>query len=75
MYIVAIAWLYVVGMMALTASSVLGGLGIFLGYGAAPLALLLWIMGSPRRKKSRLADEQLSYPNRPDTKKNQRDLL
>lgn len=75
MYIVAIAWLYVVGMMALTASSALAGIAILIGYGLAPLGLLLWIMGSPRRKKSRLANEQLGDPDGTDAEKNQRDLL
>ncbi|MEW5889547.1 MAG: hypothetical protein AB1768_10985 [Pseudomonadota bacterium] len=51
MYIVAIAWLYVVFMMALTESSLVGGVMTFLLYGLAPLALFLWLVGTPRRRR------------------------
>lgn len=52
MYIVAIAWLYVVILMALTEPSVIGGLATFLLYGLGPLALLLWLMGTPQRRRN-----------------------
>ena len=57
MYIVAIAWLYVVVMMALTESSVVAGLATFLFYGLAPVALLVWLMGTPQRRRARKARE------------------
>lgn len=57
MYIVAIAWLYVVLMMSLTEQSWVAGIGTFILYGLAPLSLFLWIVGSPARKRRRLAQD------------------
>lgn len=57
MYIVAIAWLYVVLMMSLTEQSWIAGVGTFALYGLAPLSLFLWIAGSPARKRRRNAQE------------------
>ena len=51
MYIVAIAWLYVTVLMAATERSVTAGVLTFLAYGLAPLALLLWLFGGPRRHR------------------------
>ncbi|MFN3397203.1 MAG: hypothetical protein ACK4ZS_01565 [Sulfurimicrobium sp.] len=59
MYIVAIAWGYVVLMMSLTETSFVAGLLTFFWYGAAPLALFLWLVGTPQRRRSRKAAEQL----------------
>ena len=55
MYIVAIGWLWVVLMMALTEASLTAGLLTFFFYGLAPLALLLWLLGTPQRKRNRLS--------------------
>ncbi len=57
MYLVALGWMYVVLMMAVaeaTASNgtVLGAIVTFVLYGVAPLALLMYIMGTPGRKKA-----------------------
>ncbi|MGH8743670.1 MAG: hypothetical protein ACREUY_05250 [Burkholderiales bacterium] len=54
MYIVAMAWLYVAGIMAFTETSVTAGLLTFVFYGLAPLALLLWLVGTPQRKRNKL---------------------
>jgi biotin transporter BioY len=54
-YIVAIAWLYVAAMMAITERSLVGGLLTFIFYGLLPLALLLWLVGTPQRRRNRLA--------------------
>jgi biotin transporter BioY len=51
MYIIAIGWLYVVLMMAITAKSFTAGLLTFLLYGLAPAALFLWLVGIPVRKR------------------------
>lgn len=51
MYIIAIGWLWVVLMMALTESSLTAGLLSFLFYGLFPLALLLWLAGTPARRR------------------------
>jgi hypothetical protein len=57
MYIVAIAWIYVVLLMSFTEESIVAGLATFLFYGLAPLALLLYLMGTPQRRRNRRRDE------------------
>ena len=53
MYIVAIAWMYVVLMMSITERSLIAGVMTFLLYGALPLIVILYLMGSPQRKRKR----------------------
>ncbi len=72
MYIVAIAWLYVTLMMAITEPSFVAGVLTFVFYGLLPCALLLWLIGTPQRKRNRLrvlADQELDQPDRPDTQR------
>ncbi|WP_313951904.1 hypothetical protein [Accumulibacter sp.] len=58
MYIVAIGWLYVTILMALTETSVVAGVLTLLFYGLLPTALLLWLFGGPaRRRRARMAAE------------------
>jgi hypothetical protein len=74
MYIVAIAWLYVTLMMALTEPSIVAGLLTFVFYGLLPCALLLWLIGTPQRRRNKLrvmAEQQLDQPDRSDTQSNQ----
>lgn len=52
MYIIAIAWLYVVLMMAITEQTVVAAVLTVLLYGIAPLALFLWIFGTPARRRA-----------------------
>lgn len=52
MYIIAIAWLYVVLMMAVTEHSIVAAALTVLFYGVAPLALFLWIFGTPARRRA-----------------------
>jgi hypothetical protein len=52
-WIVALAWLYVVGLMALTEPSLVAGLMTFLVYCALPLSLLFYITGAKRRRERR----------------------
>lgn len=86
MYIVAIAWLYVVLMMAITERSVIGAVMTLFFYGVFPLGLFLWVMGGPararrRREAANVAPEQASVgeavhdPNRADPKRDEADLL
>ncbi|MBI4987324.1 MAG: hypothetical protein HZC23_00755 [Rhodocyclales bacterium] len=74
MYIVAIGWLWVVLMMALTETSVTAGILTFLFYGLAPLALFLWLVGTPARRR-RLADQtvdqQMGQSDRDDASRDQ----
>lgn len=51
MYIIAIAWLYVTVLMALTETNITAGILTFLLYGLFPLALLLWLLGTPERRR------------------------
>jgi hypothetical protein len=51
MYIVAIAWLYVVVLMAFAEKSVTAGVLTFFFYGFAPCLLLLWLFGGPGRRR------------------------
>lgn len=55
MWIVAVAWIYVVGLMALTEPTIVAGIMTFLGYCVLPLSLLYYLSGSKRR---RLRNEQ-----------------
>jgi biotin transporter BioY len=66
MYIIAIAWLYVVILMAVTEKSVTAGLLTFIFYGLLPCALLLWLLGSKHRQRYRkktLSDDNMREPN------------
>ncbi|HKO89436.1 MAG TPA: hypothetical protein VJU83_13085 [Burkholderiales bacterium] len=60
MYIVAIAWLYIATLMALTAPSIVSGIATFFFYGLAPLTLFWWIVGGPARKRRRLMRMRMS---------------
>lgn len=53
MWIVAVAWVYVVGLMALTEPSVVAGIMTFLFYCVLPLSLLFYIAGSKARRARR----------------------
>ncbi|MCO4864731.1 hypothetical protein MKD38_23870 [Cupriavidus sp. WGlv3] len=58
MYIVAIGWLYVALMMAITEHNVVAGVATFLMYGVAPVALVLYIMGTPGRRRRKAEAER-----------------
>lgn len=63
MYLVALAWGYVVLMMAVAEATapngtVLGAVFTFLLYGALPLSIVLYILGTPARRRGRLAAER-----------------
>jgi hypothetical protein len=51
MHIVAIGWLFVIIMMAITSTSFLSGVVTLLCYGVLPLGLILWIVGAPQRRR------------------------
>ena len=61
MYIIAIGWLYIALLMAATESNLTAGLLTFLIYGAAPLALLLWLLGTPQRRRNQLSHEMVDH--------------
>lgn len=55
MYIVVIAWLYITVLMAATEKSVVAGILTLVFYGLAPVALFVWIFGTPGRRRARMA--------------------
>ena len=62
MYLVAIAWVYVVLMMAVAEAmhpngSVLGAIFTFLLYGVLPLSIVIYLMRTPLRRRKRRAAE------------------
>lgn len=57
MYVIAIGWLYVTLLMAATETNLTAGVLTFLLYGIAPLALFLWLFGTPQRRRTRLSRE------------------
>ena len=74
MYLTAIAWIYVVLMMSVaeatsSTGTVLGALVTFLLYGALPLALVMYVMNTPARRRklkaTALAEDQLKVPAQP----------
>ena len=69
MYIVAIAWAYVVLLMAATEASLTAAILTILFYGLLPCSLLLWIMGLGRRRRS--AQRLLDQPDRTDAEPDQ----
>jgi hypothetical protein len=71
MYLIAIAWIYVVLMMALAEAlssqgSVLGAIFTLLLYGVLPLAVVLYIGGAPRRWRARKAARAAGRSAAPD---------
>jgi len=74
MYIVPIAWLYVVVMMSVAEATnvngtVLGAIITFVLYGALPIGLILYFMGAPGRRRAIRAREaaELQASLQPDT--------
>jgi uncharacterized membrane protein len=63
MYLVAIAWMYVVVMMSVAEATsptgtVLGAVMTFFLYGILPCVILMYLMGTPMRKRANRAKEQ-----------------
>jgi hypothetical protein len=69
MYLVIIAWIYVVLMMSVaeatnTNGTVLGAIVTFFLYGVGPAGLVAYLMGTPARNranKKRMAEELAAY--------------
>ncbi len=76
MWIVAIAWMFVVLLMTVAEAvspigSVLGAIVTFFLYGVGPLSLVMYLLGTPlrrqaRRAKEAAADAQASSTVEPD---------
>ncbi|MES2385801.1 MAG: hypothetical protein V4593_14730 [Pseudomonadota bacterium] len=62
MYLIVIAWMYVVLMMSVaeathSTGTLLGALMTFVLYGVGPVALVVYLMGAPSRRKAIKARE------------------
>ncbi len=71
MHLVAIAWGYVVLMMAAAeaaspSGTLLGALFIVLLYGGLPLSIAMFLLGTPARRARRRAAEASARPVDPD---------
>ncbi len=53
MYIIAIAWLYVVVLMAATQDTVLAGISTLVFYGIIPCAVVMYVTMAPTRARRR----------------------
>jgi heme A synthase len=58
MYVIAIGWLYVTLLMAATEANLTAGVLTFGFYGLAPLALFLWLFGTPQRRRNQAAAQK-----------------
>lgn len=61
MLIVAVAWIYVVGLMALTEPTIVAGLATFLFYCVLPLGIIIYLAGSRKRGARRRAAELAAH--------------
>lgn len=76
MYLIAIAWMYVVVMMALAEAlspqgTVLGAVFTLLLYGLLPLGIVMYLLGTPMRRRALRAAEaeaEIESPSGPEQK-------
>lgn len=57
MYLIAIGWMYVVLMISIVHPNPVGGVLTFVFGGLGPLALFLWIFGTPARRRAKARHE------------------
>lgn len=60
MYIIAIGWLWVALLMAITETSVVAGVATLLVWGLIPCSLILWLSGSKVRRQRQAHRELLA---------------
>lgn len=75
MYLIAIAWIYVVLLMAVAEAlspqgTVLGAVITFVFYGVLPLSILMYILGAPGRRRLRQRAESNAPSNAPSNTPN-----
>ena len=68
LYVVALAWMYVVLMVALAEAfspqgTALGALFTVIGWGVIPLSIVLYILATPSRRAARKAKESALDPD------------
>lgn len=72
MHIVAVAWIFVVVLMSLAEAtspqgSVLGAFFTLVLYGVLPLTIVLYVMGTPARRRARRAAEAMALAEGPES--------
>jgi hypothetical protein len=67
MYLIAIGWIYVVLMASIANPNPVGGVLTFVFGGLGPLALFLWIFGTPARRRAQ-AQREAEASASPDDK-------
>ncbi len=68
MYIIAIGWLWVVLLMAITESNIVAGILTFTFYGLLPCSLLMWLLATPSRRKRLKEKAAASEDSSPEEK-------
>ncbi len=63
MYIILIAWMYVVVLMAATEKTIVTSVLTFLFYGLIPCAILLWVLGVKHRRFKKTAKDNAKKSN------------
>lgn len=71
LYLIAIAWIYVVLLMSLAESSFIAGVMTFIFYCVIPLGLVLYILSSPARKRQIKDRERAAMEERQRHENNQ----
>jgi hypothetical protein len=71
LYVVAIGWIYVAGMMAIVEATssngtLLGALVTFVFYGVVPVGIVVYLLATPARRRARRAAERASAAGDPD---------
>ena len=72
MHIIALAWIYVVSMMAITETSVIAAIMTFTCYCVIPLGIVWYITNNKKRKSSQL--KLNSAPSNMELKSQQEDI-
>ena len=68
LHLIALAWIYVVLMVAVAEAvspqgTLLGAFFTVVGWGVIPLALVLYILATPARRRARKARESVANPD------------
>lgn len=72
MYLIAIGWMYVVLMVSIVNPNPVGGVLTFVFAGLGPLALFLWIFGTPARRRAKARQEaEAADEDRPEAGRDQ----
>jgi hypothetical protein len=68
MYIIAIGWLYITLLMAATEPNFTAGALTFTFYGLLPMGILLWLLGTPQRRRNQAMHGQETLSTEQSTK-------